>query len=334
MLGMKVVEHVAEACQLSTSTVINIQHQAKCGGIFKFPSDKSRTRINVDDSDRQAIRRVAHGFYECHEYPTLQSVLPNPSSYLLGTLHQILREMGFRYRKQRYIYEQPHIIQQQHAYILAMRSNRASEHPRPTIFLDETWCNSRHCRTHMWVDINGRGGFKHAVGKGPRLIIVHAGGEAGWTSKTDLIFRAKSKTGDYHHEMNSERFLEWSENQLCTLISAGLLIVLDNASYHNTQTEKIQRVIESDMQSWLSNHGIAYDDSDLKADLIAKITDAKPTKKFETWLLRSLHTELVAHPELNPIELAWSVVKRYVAQHNKSSLSMKSRNSFHRASIR
>jgi hypothetical protein len=66
---------------------------------------------------------------------------------------------------------------------------------------------------------------------------MHAGGEAGWTSKTDLVFIAKSNTGDYHHEMNSEHLLEWFENQLCTHIPAGLLIVLDNASYHNTQTK-------------------------------------------------------------------------------------------------
>ena len=334
MLRMKVVERVAKACQLSTSTVINIQHQAKCGGIFKTPTKRytsSRTRINIDDFDRQAIRRVVHGFYERHEYPTLQSLLAELKSRQLfaggrSTLHQVLREMGFRYRKhenKRYIYEQPHIIEQRHTYLRAMRANRASEHPRPTIFVDETWCNSRHGRTHMWVDSDGRGGFKHAVGKGPRLIIVHAGGEAGWTSKTDLIFRAKSKTGDYHHEMNSEHFLEWFENQLCTHIPAGSLIVLDNASYHNTQTEKIPTMSsrKSDMQSWLSNHGIAYEVSDLKADLMAKITNAKPTKQFETDLIAEKFTHRVlrlpvAH-QLNPIELAWSVVKGYVAKHNK-----------------
>ena len=76
------------------------------------------------------------------------------------------------------------------------------------------------------------------------------------------------------------------------------------------------------MQSWLSNHGIAYEVSDLKADLMAKITNAKPTKQFETDLIAEKFTHRVlrlpvAHPELNPIELAWSVVKGYVAKHNK-----------------
>ena len=55
---------------------------------------------------------------------------------------------------------------------------------------------------------------------------------------------------------------------------------------------------------------------------MAKITDAKPTKQFETDTIaeKFTHRELrlpVVHPELNPIELAWSVVKGYVAKHNK-----------------
>ena len=70
-----------------------------------------------------------------------------------------------------------------------MKANRESPHPRPVIYLDETWCNARHSRNRMWVDNDGRGGFKHSIGKGPRLIILHAGGVAGWVSKTDLIFR-------------------------------------------------------------------------------------------------------------------------------------------------
>ena len=100
--------------------------------------------------------------------------------------------------------------------------------------------------------------------------------------------------------------------------------MLDNASYHNTQMEKIPTMNsrKSDMQSWLSNHGIAYEVSDLKADLMAKITNAKPTKQFETDLVTEKFTHRVlrlpvAHPELNPIELAWSVVKGYVAKRNK-----------------
>ena len=105
----------------------------------------------------------------------------------------------------------------------------------------------------MWVDSDGRGGFKHTVGKGSQLIIVHAGGEAGWISKADLVFRAKSK--------DVEHFLEWFKNQLCPHIPAGSLIVLENASYHNTQIKRIRVVGRLRCRH---GHGIAFEGRDLK----------------------------------------------------------------------
>ena len=78
ILRMNVVDRVAKACQLSTSTVANIRHEGKTGGLFKTPQKQystDRKQINVDDFDRQAIRRTVHGFYERHEYPTLVSLL-------------------------------------------------------------------------------------------------------------------------------------------------------------------------------------------------------------------------------------------------------------------
>ena len=128
ILRMNVVDRVAKACQLSTSTVANIRREGKTGGLFKTPQKRyttDRKQINVDDFDRQAIRRMVHRFYERHEYPTLQSLLDELKARQLfkggkSTLHKLLREMGFRYRKhenRRYIYEQPDIIQQRHAYL-------------------------------------------------------------------------------------------------------------------------------------------------------------------------------------------------------------------------
>ena len=69
-------------------------------------------------------------------------------------------------------------------------------------------------REKTWVehdDITGgtKGGMRKPTGKGNRLIILHAGGEDGWIEGADLVFQSKKATGDYHDEMNSERFKEW-----------------------------------------------------------------------------------------------------------------------------
>ena len=99
---MNVVDHVAKACQLCTSTVANIRREGKTGGLFKTAQKQFTTdRKQLMTFDRQAIRRVVRGFYERQEYPTLQSLLRELKAKELykGTLHKLLREMGFRYRK-------------------------------------------------------------------------------------------------------------------------------------------------------------------------------------------------------------------------------------------
>ena len=48
--------------------------------------------------------------------------------------------------------------------------------------------------------------YRRSSGKGNRLIILHAGSENGWLSHAELVFEAKKTSGDYHDEMNSERY--------------------------------------------------------------------------------------------------------------------------------
>ena len=44
------------------------------------------------------------------------------------------------------------------------------------------------------------------IGKGPKLIIMHAEGEAGFFYNTLLICKSKQQTWEYQNEMNSENF--------------------------------------------------------------------------------------------------------------------------------
>ena len=67
------------------------------------------------------------------------------------------------------------------------------------------------------------------------------------------------------------------------------------------------------MKDWLAKRYNEW------ADLMAKIREARPTKQYATDAIaeKFMHNVLrlpVAHPELNPIELAWSVIKMYVAK--------------------
>ena len=153
------------------------------------------------------------------------------------------------------------------------------------MYLDETWANSSIAPERLWLDEEGKGGWKRPSGKGRRLIILHAGSKNGWTPNCTLVFRFEKHTGDYHDEMNGEHFLDWFESKLLQNVPERSVIVLDNASYHNVVLEKVptKSSIKAVMKEWLTSKNIAFEDTDLKADLFAKIRAAALNRKlFQT----------------------------------------------------
>ncbi|GBP09584.1 hypothetical protein EVAR_68069_1 [Eumeta japonica] len=57
-------------------------------------------------------------------------------------------------------------------------------------------------------------GIKKPLSKGNRLVIVHAGGEAGFVPNALLTFKAGTKSDDYHDNMNSENYERWLRTKL------------------------------------------------------------------------------------------------------------------------
>ena len=61
--------------------------------------------------------------------------------------------------------------------------------------------------------------------------VLHAGSKAGFLKGTELVWKAKSSTGDYHDEINGDNFFKWVKEKLIphlppksVLIIATLLI--------------------------------------------------------------------------------------------------------------
>ena len=72
--------------------------------------------------------------------------------------------------------------------------------------------------------------------------------------------------------MNSSHFNEWFETKLLPNCPPNSVIVLDNVPYHNFVIEKIPTKLsrKSDMQEWLTQHKIPWDNYDLKKDFSRK----------------------------------------------------------------
>ena len=183
------------------------------------------------------------------------------------------------------------------------------------MYLDETWINSHEAPERIWVDEDGSGGWKRPSGKGEKLIIVHAGTALGSVPECGNWFKSKTKSADYHDEMNAQHSLEWFETQLVPNIPPHFLIILDNAKYHNTVVEKVptKSSRKEDMRQWLTRHGIPFNPNDLKRDLLCLIKASNIRTKYKTDVIaEKFGHEVVRLPvarcELNPIEMAWATV--------------------------
>ena len=155
--------------------------------------------------------------------------------------------------------------------------------------------------------------------------IVILGSEDGFVPNMNLVFIGQKK-GDYHEEMNAEKFLTWFE-ELCQALPGPSTIVMDNASYHNKRTEDsvapTSSTRKAEMIDWLSSKNIAFDPILNKPELyqIIKQHKARPIYRTDVmaneWGHEVLRTP-VRQCELNPIELIWAKVKTCIASRNST----------------
>ena len=138
------------------------------------------------------------------------------------------------------------------------------------VFMDESYIHQNHnCKYSYQTEQQKQDGNKHRKNsKGRRLIIVHAITPDGQlTTYTDAglpvddlqgtrdtphpivqqdkltcecLWIAQSHSGDYHDNMNSERFMQWVQQKLSPTFEARypqkkMILVADNAPYHHAR---------------------------------------------------------------------------------------------------
>ena len=133
----KLSKKTAEATGFSECIVIRVllEKRKLDGSSFTSPNKRyteSREHVDVDAFDTDGIHRTVYEFYDKKEYPTLDKLLQVLKDKMLFkggriALWKLFRKIAFRYKKvndKRYVYEQPHIIQQRHQFLRRMRRNR------------------------------------------------------------------------------------------------------------------------------------------------------------------------------------------------------------------
>ncbi|XP_045781508.1 uncharacterized protein LOC123878358 isoform X2 [Maniola jurtina] len=287
--------------------------------IFKSPLKPKRVRrkSKLDDFNMGVLRRTIASFHiEFNELPTLRKlkqVLGDRIGFdgCIETLRTILKLSGYEWSKiddNRKALTEKHDIQMlRFQYLRRLKKYR--DEGRYIVFTGESFVHT----THM----------QKKLSKGMWIIIVHAGGCEGFIPNAKLVCKANSINGDYHDNMNLDNYKKWLTTQLLPNLPEKSVIVVDNA-YHNALLEKTPNCNSNKdtMKIWLAENNIPFDENMKKIELYNLILKNKD--RFNRFVIDELIQckgfEILRlppyHPELNPIEKIWGMLKNYVANKN------------------
>ena len=106
-------------------------------------------------------------------------------------------------------------------------------------------------------------------------------------------------------------------------------MVMDNASYHNAlspHSAPTANCNKDDIRSWLRKNHIPVGDDCLKAELVEILEKVVPAPTYALDELASEQGHEILrtppyHPELQPIETCWAVVKNQIARKSKFTMA-------------
>ncbi|XP_046586413.1 uncharacterized protein LOC124292739 [Neodiprion lecontei] len=184
--------------------------------VFRTPGKKRSGKkkvTDIDSFDQTVIRRCVHNYHLTNkELPTVEKLRKKLKQDIHFTgsessLRRVLKQLGFRWKKtennRKLLIEKTNIRFLRIEFLQKIKKFR--EEGRPIIYTDESYVDSSHASTKAWTDGSTQG-LKKPISKGQRLVIVHAGSENGFVPNALLLFKAGTKSGDYHDNMNYENY--------------------------------------------------------------------------------------------------------------------------------
>lgn len=338
---------LSEKSGVGVGTIKKTLREYKAFGTVSSPSNKKKRPTicdKIDDFDKNAIRQRINGFWFRREIPTFNKILktvngdPDLPNITRTSFQRLLKDLEFEYTKRNRnsaLTERENLVLWRRKYIKDIRRYR--QEGRPIYYLDETWVNARDCSTRMWVDKtmkSNSGEFlkglstetKNPTGK--PLIVVHIGSSEGFLERGFLCFESKKNTADNHDEINGDTFFEWF-SRILPLLKDDAVIVMDNAPYHSVKQELIPTTNwkKASIIQWLESKSVIIDKPMVKIELLEKVRQIKG--RYEKYIVdeeAKKQNKIVLrlppyHCELNPIELAWLVVKNYINNNNPFKLN-------------
>ncbi|XP_026333412.1 uncharacterized protein LOC113240348 [Hyposmocoma kahamanoa] len=318
------MKRTSELTKVSIDTVKRIVRR---GTVKAEKRTKERFR-KVDNFTADVMVRKIHDFYENNVVPTAdmlfkeinkdEPMFPYSSRHLLN----YLRSIGFKYGtldKRRVIMASSRLIQLRDEYLARMREYRRQS--KSIVYLDETWYDTHDVVKRGFYDCPSNCSLDTPVSSNNRIIILHAGTESGWIENALLLSarNIKNCSADYHQDMDAKLFETWFEYQLIPNIPPNSVIVLDNATYHRRQIEKIPNTgtRKDKIVRFLRDHYIDVPSRSTKKILLDLMKENNFEKRFFIdELATSKGHQILRLPPyyciFNPCELLWGLLKEYV----------------------
>lgn len=301
-----------------------------------LPQLRGRRAYSVDLSHQAATRAYIRQANIEGTYISLETIRKflherePKESFHISTLARTLDRWGFEFGKgirTQHLKEKDHVIAARQRYLRKMRNNRLKKAgkgtKRPEVYLDESYVNKNHSNDFIWHSNADAPWVQKPTGKGERLIIINAITKGGWVPNAKVVFKSTRKTGDYHGQMNNDLFKKWFTDKLLPNIPDNALIVMDNASYHNLLAEHSAPTpvcSKERIKTWLETNKLSFREDCLKVELVEALKKVapEPTYVIDEIAWKQGHEVIRTppyHPELQPIEICWGVLKNQIARH-------------------
>lgn len=335
--GFASAQLTADALELSRVTVDRVMrdYRKDSKSLDNPPKMRGKPSYAVDASNQEVVRAYVRKANLEGSYITLETIRDHllerslEKGFSIRTLSRALDRWGFEFGKgvrTQHLKEKDHIVVSRQRYLRAIRNNRSPIKEgavvRSEVYIDESYVNKNHSYDFTWYVEEDGPWIQKPTGKGERLIIMNAITKDGWVPGAKNVFKSTRKTGDYHGQMNAQQFQKWFSEMLLPNIPSNSIIIMDNASYHKALTEDSVPMATSSkekIRSWLEKNDIPCRDDCLKIELIAMLNKIAPNPTYiiDEIAERNGHTVLRTppyHPELQPIEICWGVVKNEVGR--------------------
>lgn len=205
----------------------------------------------------------------------------------------------------------------------------------PEVFLDESYCHVDHSTGRTWVRPRG---VVNESGRKPMLVIFSAFivFKEGHGRRAEIIKDSvcvwpvdggKSTYTDYHGYFNAEKFEHLFE-VICSAVQpyGPCIFHMDGASYHKRRTNPVptSSYKKSEIINWFLQNNILLRTNDqrckppTKKVLLQAIKDMRIRPQFACYDIATRYGHRVLftppyHPEVQPIEKVWAVVKNPIA---------------------